>query len=124
MTALRVYVLANFISQQWKDSLQPSMEAAAAEERRIAIETGRVDMDGVPYVRVIVDCGWSSRSHGHNYNAMSGVAVIIGFQTKKLLFVGVRNKFCVTCAKNPENTPNHLCFKNWSGPSTAMEADI
>uniref|UniRef100_A0A1X7U6I6 Mutator-like transposase domain-containing protein n=1 Tax=Amphimedon queenslandica TaxID=400682 RepID=A0A1X7U6I6_AMPQE len=29
---------------------------------------------------------------------MSGVAVIFGHYTKKLLFLGVRNKFCSICA--------------------------
>lgn len=47
--------------------------------------------------------------------------------TKKVLFFGVRNKFCCVCysAKKLEKEPApHHCFQNWNGPSTAMEADI
>jgi len=41
--------------------------------------------------------------------------------------MGVRNKYCSICdkAKLNKNTASaHLCFKNWDGTSTAMEADI
>lgn len=45
-----------------------------------------------------------------------------------MLFCGVRNKYCCICqmAENKEllQITDHLCFKNWNGPSTAMEADI
>lgn len=57
----------------------------------------------------------------------SGVAVIIGVQTKKLFFLGVRNKYCSTCsiAKMSGNEiPAHVCFQNWNGSSPAMETDI
>lgn len=52
---------------------------------------------------------------------------IIGFRTGKILYLGIRNKYCTVCAraKNIEpETPPHKCFKNWSGTSTAMESDI
>lgn len=49
------------------------MEAAALEEAKIAVENGHVDPDGVPYITVYLDGGWSHRSYGHNYNAASGV---------------------------------------------------
>jgi hypothetical protein len=41
--------------------------------------------------------------------------------------MGVRNKYCSVCQKseiNKTDTPVHKCFKNWSGTSTSMEADI
>lgn len=51
----------------------------------------------------------------------------MGFQTRKVLFLGVRNKYCCICAraytKNVEPR-EHLCFKNWSDSSSGMEADI
>ena len=46
-----------------------------------------------------VDGGWSKRSHKHSYNVKSGVAIIIGKETGKLLHIGVRNKFCHACAR-------------------------
>ena len=66
--------------------------------------------------------GWCKRSHRHSYNALSGVGVIFGKETKKLLFIGVRNKFCSVCAKGTDK--EHDCFKNWEGASSSMECDI
>ena len=81
----------------------------------------------MPSISVICDGGWSKRSHKHSYNAKGGVAIIIGKETGKLLFVGIRNKVCIVCsrAKN-KNVPadHHKCYKNWEGSSQAMEADI
>lgn len=51
----------------------------------------------------------------------------MGKNTKKVLFVGTRNKYCLVCMKaeneGRESYP-HKCFKNWEGSSAAMEADI
>lgn len=43
-----------------------------------------------------------------------------------MLFIGVRNKYCCVCQASIRNEKeiNHLCYKNWKSPSTAMEADI
>jgi len=41
--------------------------------------------------------------------------------------MGVRNKYCSICDKaklNGNTASAHVCFKNWDGTSTAMEADI
>ena len=54
------------------------------------------------------------------YNAKSGVAVVIGQATRKLLHIGVRNKYCTACI--PQE--NHVCFKNWKDSSCQMEPDI
>lgn len=54
-------------------------------------------------------------------------AVIIGRKTGKLLFLGVRNKFCAICARAENKniaSPQHMCFKNWKGSSSSMEANI
>ena len=67
-------------------------------ERKIAIQKGQFH-EGVPAITVIVDGGWSKRSHKHSYNAKSGVAIIIGKKTGKLLHIGVCNKFCHACAR-------------------------
>jgi hypothetical protein len=53
--------------------------------------------------------------------------VIIGAETKKLLYIGVRNKFCYVCSKHKNKgsePPKHECFLNYQGPSTGMEGDI
>lgn len=51
----------------------------------------------------------------------------MGYKTKKVLHIGVRNKYCSVCEKADSlNRPptKHVCFRNWSGTSTSMEADI
>ena len=50
-----------------------------------------VIITGVPSITVIVDVGWSKRAHKHSYNAKSGVRIIIGQLTGKLLHLGVIN---------------------------------
>ena len=58
---------------------------------------------------------------------LSLIGVIFGAATKKLLFIGVRNKYCSVCAISDRNNsprPSHQCFKNWNGSSCAMESDI
>lgn len=75
----------------------------------------------------IVDEGWCKRSYGHGHNSSSGVAVIIGAVTQKNLFIGIRNKVCLVCIAIADGRipdKKHVCLKNWSGPSTAMESDI
>lgn len=49
---------------------------------------------------------------------------IIGAQTKKLLYLGVRNKFCFACANPKKKKDDHLCYKNYTGPSTGMESSV
>ena len=112
----------NRIGEYWKQSLVDSVVEAGKEEKRLAEERGDFH-EGVPAITVIVDGGWSKRSHKHSYNAKSRVAVIIGKATGKLLFLGVRNKYCAACAQG-RSKESHCCFKNWEGSSSEMEADI
>jgi len=61
------------------------------------------------------------------HDAKSGVGVIFGAATKKLLYIDVRNKYCTVYAiyeRMQSPTPEHTCFKNWSGLSCVMETDI
>ena len=118
--------LETTVGDRWNEMLQQDMMDAAAEERRLAIERNDFHQ-GVPAITVICDGGWSKRSHRHTYNALGGVAVIIGAATGKLLHIGVRNKYCYTCttAESQQRSPGeHRCFKNWTSSSQAMEADI
>ena len=114
------------IGQWWWEMLCESMKKAGEEERQLAVQRGDFHQ-GVPAISVIVDSGWSKRSHKHSYNAKSGVGIIIGMETKKLLHIGIRNKYCTTCAqadKRGEEVREHICFKNWDGSSSSMETDI
>ena len=130
MSVLGVPVMtqASFISTErdigwwWKEKLAESMIEAGKEEKRLAEEKGSYH-DGVPAICVVVDGGWSKRSHKHSYNANSGVRIIVGKATGKLLHIGVRNKFCTACARNIPKEAHH-CFKNWNASSSEMEVDI
>ena len=56
-----------------------------------------------------------------------GVGVIFGSATGQLLFIGVRNKYCSvrSLAKQKEQSvKQNRCYKNWTGSSTSMKADI
>ncbi|KAJ8969611.1 hypothetical protein NQ317_001975 [Molorchus minor] len=127
ISANMFYQVQRELSEVWKDSLWYSMKEAGEEEKRAALERGDIDVAGVPCITVYLDGGWSKRSYGHTYNAASGVAVIIGKHSGRLLFLGVRNKYCSICARSEnvgQDSPQHVCFKNWAGSSAAMEQDI
>ncbi|KAJ8964298.1 hypothetical protein NQ317_000094 [Molorchus minor] len=96
--------------------LMQELKLAGEEEAKLAIDNGHIDKDGTPCITVIADGAWSKRSYKTNYNALSGVAVIIGEATKKVLFLdmSLRTKLCLII----------LALKNWSGSSTAMESAI
>ena len=115
-----------YITEELKSMLAQSMLEAGREEREHAISQNDYFQD-IPAITVIGDGGWSKRSHKHSYNAKSGVAVIIGHHTKKLLFLGVRNKYCSVCAiaeNAGHEVSDHMCYKNWNASSPAMESDI
>lgn len=141
------------VSNHTNDTAIEAMILAGNEEAEIAKKEGNVNENGVPLITVIADGAWSKRSYKSGYNALSGVvsilfyifidylifslsllyfllsqqASIIGYNTKKVLYMGVRNKYCSICDKaklNGNTASAHVCFKNWNGTSSAMEADI
>ena len=111
------------LGKEMEEEVTCELLKAGDEERALATEYS----DGVPAISVVVDAGWSKRSHKHSFNANSGVGVIFGATTKKLLHLGVRNKYCSICSvasRKGVEPRQHECFRNWSGSSCAMEADI
>ena len=110
------------IGEWWSTLLEDSMRQAGQQERQIAITKNRTCL-GDPAITVILDGGWSKRAHKHSYNAKSGVGVIIGLETQKILFMGVRNKYCSICS-HTDDPPLHSGYKNWDGSSSAMESSI
>ncbi|XP_060855780.1 uncharacterized protein LOC132950906 [Metopolophium dirhodum] len=102
------------------------IKKAGEEEKKMALECGDIDVDGTPVITVVADGQWSKRSYRTKYDALSGAATIIGFKSKKVLFVGIRNKYCCICQKSKNSkkvAPDHQCFLNWKKSSTSMEAD-
>lgn len=49
------------------------MKKAGDEERKMALECGNVDSDGIPMCTVVTDGQWSKRSYKTKYDALSGV---------------------------------------------------
>ena len=117
--------LEHKIGDWWQQIFEEDIKLAGAEEKRLAIERGDYFED-VPAITVVTDGAWSKRSHKHTYNALGGVGVIFGLESKKLLYIGVRNKYCSIChsVENIENIPEHRCYKNWDLTSQSMETDI
>jgi len=86
MTKKTFMATESAIDQHWWQSLEESMRQAAEEEERLAVGRDTYH-EGIPCITVIVDAGWSKRSHKHSYNGKSGVSIIVGMETKKLLYV-------------------------------------
>lgn len=107
------------VSIDIKQTAKKCMKRAAEEEKEIARKEGRFDDEG-EYITVVTDGCWSKRSYGNSYNALSGSATIIGNCTKKVIWSAVRNKYCSGCSRGVD----HICYKNYNGPSTGMESDI
>ena len=104
-----------FLGKEMRQHLAHSMLEIAEEEKQHAIVTNSFHQ-GVPSITVVVDGGWSKQAHKHSYNAKNGVAVIFGSHTRKLLLMGVRNKFCAVCAvaaNKGRDAPQHICYRNW-----------
>ncbi|CAG5033378.1 unnamed protein product [Parnassius apollo] len=114
------------VLKKWEQTASSSMAAAAEKEKEIAIEEGRTK-GGFPVIDVLFDGSWCARSYGSNYKALSGTAAVIGRKTGRILYIGVKNKYCLGCARAENNNispKEHKCFKNYEGSSTSMENEI
>lgn len=125
MCAERFKNLNDDIGALWEITAEQSMKEAAEEERQAAIERGDIDEeDGIPFISVVTDGCWCKRSYNKNYTSLSGVAAIVGATYGKVLWIGVRNKYCVVCVRSKNQNkvpPPHFCTCNYSGPSSEME---
>ncbi|XP_070523169.1 uncharacterized protein [Cardiocondyla obscurior] len=115
------------ILEDFQNTAMTNMITAGEAEKQLAIERNDV-IDGIPYITVIADGSWMKRSYGTNYDSLSGVGAIIGYHTKKVLFVGVRNKYCSICnmaERKGIDAKAHKCYKNFNrnASSTRMESD-
>jgi hypothetical protein len=86
MTKRNYALTESSLGEWWRTQFEKSCLEAGEEEKRLAVERGDYHQD-VPAITVVVDGGWSKRSHKHSYNAKSGVAIIIGQETGKLFFL-------------------------------------
>ncbi|PZC70925.1 hypothetical protein B5X24_HaOG214606 [Helicoverpa armigera] len=111
------------VATWWKAAAEESMQVAAKEE---ADEACGVVKDGIPIITVVADCCRSKRSYKTNYSP-SGVAAIIGYRSGKVVYLDVKNKYCIVCSRAAlKGVPviKHDCYKNHSGSSTSMEQSV
>ncbi|GFU23606.1 yqaJ domain-containing protein [Nephila pilipes] len=115
------------IATAWEKVAENEMYCAAMEEKHLAVQAGEVGGDGIPMLTVVVDGCWAKRSYRTNYSSLSGAAAIVGFRTKKVLYMAVRNRYYMVCSRAAavNKLPGkHCCSKNWHGSSSSMEANI
>ncbi|GFQ95208.1 yqaJ domain-containing protein [Trichonephila clavata] len=117
----------NTIATAWEKVAEREMYSVAMEEKQLAVQAGEIGPDGFPTLTVVVDGCWAKRSYRNNYSSLSGAAAIVGFRTKKVIYMGVRNRYCMVCSRAAaanEQAGRHCCSKNWHGSSSSMEANI
>lgn len=112
-----------------------SLAKAVLEEKEACLadaqKTGAaVDVNEPVKTSASFDGSWAARSYGSRYTSASGCAAIVAEKTRKILYIGCRNKRCSICNrqsdknnKDPTNL-NHKCYKNYSGASGGMEPAI
>lgn len=76
-----------------KEIAEESMKNAGIEEKEFAIKQGQLH-EGMPFIYNVTDGSWTKRSYGTNYSSPSGLGVIIGCHTGKVLHVGIKNNYC------------------------------
>lgn len=98
-----------------------SMQNALKQEIELSSKADSIKTQ-LPEICAIGDAQWSKRSYNRNYNANACCGSLIGAETKKIIYLGFRNKYCSICATN-KNRP-HVCYKNWVKSSAEMESSI
>lgn len=63
------------------------IKLAGVEEAKLAVQKGEVGDQGRALITVVADGAWSKRSYEINYNASSGVTSILGYRTKKNVYL-------------------------------------
>lgn len=86
MTHTTYMKIAETLSDEVKETAWNEMKLAGIEERRLALEAGDVDEDGIPMCPVIADGQWSKRSYKTKYDAFSGAVskiMVVNIGTRK-----------------------------------------
>lgn len=115
------------VANHWNKAAVEAMKVAAEEEKKHAVEINSVDKDGYALVPVVADGTWGKRSNKNNYNSLSGAAAIVGVHSRKVLYLGVKNKFCFVCTRHDGTgtaIPEHNCTKTHTGSSGSMEPAV
>lgn len=66
----------NILSMHVHETAWNAMQKAGEEERKISLEIGDIDSDGIPMCPVITDIQWSKGSYKTKYDALSGAVIV------------------------------------------------
>ncbi|XP_062533778.1 uncharacterized protein LOC134202799 [Armigeres subalbatus] len=116
-------------------ALDESLDRAVEAEKAAVLEEMAQKGTTPPTEKYVKSCAaldgsWGQRSNGHRYNSASGCAAIIATRTKKVCYVGCKNKRCIACninmtrVKNNQPIREHKCYRNYKGASGGMEPAI
>ena len=79
------------IVKWWQKKLEEVMAEAGKEYKCLPKKRGDYHQ-GIPAITVIVSVGWSKKWHRNSYYAKSGIAIITGQATGKLLYIRDKNQ--------------------------------
>ena len=110
------------ISKQKQDDwwlLARKMQTEALEdEKQIAQQKSRVDDSGNVHITAVGDGSWSKRSYGKFFSSLSGCAILIGSETKKVIYFDIKSKYCDICKMAQARVcpvREHVCNRNFDG---------
>lgn len=75
MSPTTYFKVQTSLSEKIHNVALQEMLLAGEEEKKIALECGNVDNDGIPMCTVVADGQWSKRSYRTKYDALSGVVI-------------------------------------------------
>lgn len=111
-----------------------SLAKAVEEEKKACLAEireagGSVEINEPVKTKVSLDGSWAARSYGSRYTSASGCGAIVAENTRKILYIGCRNKRCSICNRENQGdnvgaASNHKCYRNYSGASGGMEPEI
>ena len=124
------------IGQHLRDAAEQGMADALEEEIRLTLEkegknydewkNKKIEEREIVELTVSYDMGWQKRSSGNRYDSLSGHAFMVGAESRKIIHCVVTSKMCATCLSaelKGTMAQEHLCPKNYTGSSKAMESD-
>jgi hypothetical protein len=119
---------ATFIGSYASTVVKETIKTAQLEEKSKLIALGsKMDEHNNYKGEGVTDGGWQKRSYNHNGNSLSGVGVLIGKQTGKILdseVLSVQCKVCEVAKRKKLEVKSHNCTALWTKSTKAMESEI
>jgi len=119
---------ALFIGKAAQQVVEESLNKAHVEEKEKLVQKGvQMDQHGNLVDEGITDAGWQKRSYNHNCNSLSGVGVLVGKETGKVMdfeVLTVNCKKCATAETIGKEVEPHNCTALWKGSAKSMEPEM